>query len=151
MRTALLLAGLLAAACGNAPAEPSTAFPMSGFYTGPLDGVGDEGTLDALMDLTVQEDQGRVSGAYFLRGRVTRGNQVATIVGEGTFTGTIFPGARPSLALTLSNPPCPDHPGELGGWFDPVAGGIQLGGLIQVRAPDCSLFASYQSWALLGR
>jgi len=139
--------------CAESPAQPESEprFGIGGTYLGPVTGETEAGTLDAQLALFVAHDDGHLSGTYAIQGQITFGDLGAFIFGDGTHVGTIYSGSRPSLALMLQNALCPDHEGELGGRFDPVTGGLELRGTLDVLGPDCQVLVSYQSSAYLDR
>jgi hypothetical protein len=98
---------LLWTGCGESAAEPEPEprFEIGGTYFGPVMGESEDGALEADLLMFIEHDDGELAGYYDIRGVIRFGDLFASISGGGTYVGTLFPGTRPALALTLQNSP----------------------------------------------
>jgi hypothetical protein len=145
-----LLVGSVAGCESGSSSPPLAGRELGGTYSGPVTGASEDGALEAVLTVSIEHEDGQLSGAYSIRGSITFGELAANIEGEGSHTGAVFPGDPAPLYLEIRNGLCPDHVSELGGRFHRGTGLLELGGALDVLGPDCSVLASYQSWAYLG-
>ena len=144
-RILAVIATLALAACGDSATEPDitptpTYESIAGIYVGSLraehDGIGIE--VDFIF--TLSQNGGKLTGvseSFTAFRDLSTGLLVASAPGEGSFTGTIATGSKPTVTLTDTNTTC----GQREAWtgiFDAANNTVTLNGkLVYTEEATC--------------
>lgn len=143
------------AACGgdNGTGPDDTNYEViAGSYAGEMAGVSQGVALAADFSLTMQQNNGVITGTYAIAGAITDGLDVVDIQGTGTINGTIAEGNNPSVNLTLRVPACPSYQAAFSGTFDSANNRLTIIGPVDILdASNCAIAIRYQMTLVLTR
>ena len=150
---------LLLSACGGDATEPVPTYEnIAGTYSGPIAGTSQGFTVDAMISVTITQNQGNLSGSWGYTGTVDDGVTVENFQGTGTLTGTMQSGQNPSVNITIRNDCRGDetvwiraYSAAFSGAFDSANDLVTISGPLDILDDSCSFLLSFPSVILLSR
>ena len=95
---------------------------------------------------TLSQSQGSLTGTYYVTGDLYHDSGGRFFWGsDGTVEGSIAPGPRPEVSLTVTPDTCPDQPWTYAGSHDAGRGQISISGDVLVRFTCVSLPMSHST------
>ncbi|MEX2376144.1 MAG: hypothetical protein WD942_11270 [Dehalococcoidia bacterium] len=147
---ALMLLFALSACGGDDAVAPVTYESLAGTYVGDMAGETQGVTLVGDFSITINQNDGQLTGSWSLVGTLSDGSSTVDIQGTGPLSGTVASGANPSVNITFTNN-CPGYEARFSGAYDGANRLLTISGPVDVLNDDCSLFLRYPSTILLAR
>lgn len=133
----------MGSACDDGAVEPTPLFDLAGAYRGPISATAGPASLDAVLLLEVARADDGIVGSYALIGSLVYDGAVASVEGDGTFTGTVGSGEEPSIDILVRTPLCDAYEGVFAGRFIPTTGRLILGGSVDIFGSGCSVLVRF--------
>ncbi len=149
-RSRWLLPGIAAllVGCGGEGSAigPDEFHRIGGSYTGGLEGTSSDGEFSGAIFFTLSQSQGSLTGTYYVTGDLYRNSGGKYFWGsDGTVEGSIAPGPRPDVSLTLTPDTCPNQPWTYAGSYDAGRRQISISADVLVRFTCVSLPMSHST------
>jgi hypothetical protein len=136
------------AACPSNVADPEggAESPLSGRFEGDFIAAHDTLTLDGRLTLQLTESTtGELNGTFALEALLDFGEFQQPIAGGGPLTGSVTATALALLSFTATPDFCPQHTVDFAGSYDRRAGGLLIGGEIDILDGTCVVLYSVPS------
>ena len=147
-RTLLPAIAALLVGCGGEESVigPDEFHRIAGSYTGGIEATGGDGDFFGAIFFTLSQSQGSLTGTYYVTGDLYHESGGRFFWGsDGTVEGSIAPGPRPAVSLTVTPDTCWDQPWTYTGSYDAGTGQISVSADVLVRFTCVSLPMSHST------